>query len=187
MRLETERLVLRPWEDRDRAPLAAIMGDPHVRRFYPRTLSPAEASAEIDLALERARTNGFHFQAAELRQGGALAGLIGIGVVPDATRAAIPSHPRVEIGWLLGQQFWGQGLAPEGARAWLDYAWTALAVPDIVAFTAAINQPSQRVMQKLGMRRDPADDFEHPKLPPGHPLRPHVVYRIGNPTPSGQR
>ena len=187
MRLETERLILREWQDGDRAPMAAILGDPQVRRFYPRALTREETDAEIDLALEKARISGFHFQAAELKANGTLAGLIGIGIIPDATRAAIPGNPEVEIGWVLGQQFWGLGLAPEGARAWLDYAWTVLALSEVVAFTAAINLPSQRVMHKIGMQRDPADDFAHPKLAPGHPLRPHVLYRIETPIPAAQR
>jgi len=178
--LTTERLILRPWEDRDRAAMAAIHGDPHVRRFYPSVPAPEEVNADIDLAIERARANGFHFQAAELRDGGALVGLIGLGVVPERTRAAIPSHPQVEIGWVLGQEFWGQGLAPEGARAWLDYAWS-IGLPEIVAFTARLNLPSQRVMEKLGMTRDHADDYDHPSIPQGHKLRPHVVYRMQTP------
>lgn len=182
MKLETERLILRPWEDRDRAALAEIQGDAHVRRFFPRVMTREEVEADIDAAREKARLNGFHFQAAELKETGAFVGLIGLGVIPDATRAAIPSHPRVEIGWVIGKQYWGQGLAPEGARAWLDHAW-AIGLPEVVAFTAHINLPSQRVMQKLGMIHDPSDSFEHPKVPDGHPLRPHVVYRKRNPGP----
>ncbi len=181
MRLETERLLLRGWEDRDRAPLAAIMTDPQARRFYPRTLTADETSAEIDFALERTRTVGFHFQATELKRSGMLAGLIGLGAIPDATRAAIPGRPQVEIGWLLDRRFWGQGLAPEGASAWLDHAWNVLGLPEVVAFTAAINLPSQRVMEKIGMPRDRTSDFDHPKLSSGHPLRPHVLYRIARP------
>jgi RimJ/RimL family protein N-acetyltransferase len=180
--LTTDRLILRPWEDRDRAAMAAIHGDPQVRRFFLKVSTPEEVDADIDLAIERARMNGFHFQAAELKGSGELAGLIGIGMVPEPTRAAIPSHPQVEIGWVLGREFWGQGLAPEGARAWLDYAWS-IGLPEIVAFTARLNLPSQRVMEKLGMTRDHADDYEHPSIPEGHKLRPHRVYRIRNPRP----
>ena len=182
--LTTARLVLRPWEDRDRAPMARIQGDPEVRRFYRKVLTPDEVNADIDLAIERARTNGFHFQAAELKDGGRLIGLIGLGVIPDATRAAIPSHPRVEIGWVLAPEFWGRGLAPEGARAWLDHAWH-LGLPEVVAFTARLNRPSQRVMEKIGMTRSHADDFDHPSIPDGHPLRPHVLYRLRNPKTQG--
>jgi len=180
MKLETERLILRPWEERDRAPMAGIHGDPHVRRFFPKVLTPEETTADIDLAIERARTNGFHFQAAELKETGELIGLIGLGFVPDATKEAIPSHPNVEIGWVIGSKFWGKGLAPEAARAWLAHAWS-LGLPEVVAFTARLNLPSQRVMQKIGMVYDPADDYFHPKIPEGHPLRPHVLYRARNP------
>jgi RimJ/RimL family protein N-acetyltransferase len=180
VRLETDRLVLRPWEDRDRLPLARIMGDAHVRRFYPRVLTPEEASAEIDAALAKVAAHGFHFQAAESKADGSLVGLLGLGAVPEDMRAAIPRHPEVEIGWVLAAQHWGQGLAPEGAAAWLQHAWS-LGLPEVVAFTAAINLPSQRVMQKIGMLRDPADDFNHPRIAEGHPLRPHVLYRIVSP------
>ncbi|HTJ57048.1 MAG TPA: GNAT family N-acetyltransferase [Devosiaceae bacterium] len=181
IRLETERLILRPWENRDREPLARILGDPHVRRFYPAVATPAETSAQIDAAIAKAEANGFHLQAAELKATGALIGLIGIGVIPDETRAAIPGHPRVEIGWQLDKAVWGQGLAPEGARAWLDYAFRVAGLDEVVAFTAAINLASQRVMEKIGMARDPADDFNHPRVATGHVLRPHVLYRMANP------
>jgi len=176
--LETERLILRPWADADRVPLAAILGDPVVRRFYPAVATPEETGAQIDNAIARAAENGFHMQAAELRETGRLVGLIGIGVIPDATRAAINGHPRVEIGWQLDKAVWGRGLAPEGARAWLEFGFGTLRLPEIVAFTAAINQPSRRVMEKLGMTRDPADDFDHPRVPEGSPLRRHVLYRM---------
>ena len=180
IRLTTDRLVLRPWEDRDRAPLAAILGDAHVRRFYPSVATAEQTNAQIDASIEKSRQYGFHFQAAELRATGVLIGLIGIGIIPDAVRDAIPGRPEVEIGWQLDQAVWGQGLAPEGARAWLDFGFNRLRLPQIVAFTAALNLPSQRVMEKLGMRRDPSDDFQHPNLAEGHALRPHVVYRIAN-------
>lgn len=182
MRIETDRLILRSWQERDRAPLAAVLGDPEVRRFYPTTLTPEQASAQIDRSIEKAAAVGFHFGAAELKSTGQFVGLIGLGYIPDETRAAIRGQPEVEIGWQFDRAFWGQGLAPEGAGAWLDYGFQTLDLPEIVAFTYAGNLPSQRVMAKIGMTRDPAADFEHPKLAPGHPLRPHVVYRIASPT-----
>jgi RimJ/RimL family protein N-acetyltransferase len=180
MHLATERLILRPWADQDRAALAAIQSDPHVRRFFPRTMTPVEVEADIDLAIASAAANGFHFQAAELKENGRLAGLTGLGVVPEATRAAIPSRPAVEIGWVLDKEFWGQGLAVEGASAWLEYAWS-IGLPEVAAFTSKINLPSQRVMQKLGMTYISSDDFGHPKIPADHPLSAHVVYRIAKP------
>lgn len=180
MILNTERLILRPWDDRDRDAMIAIQGDAQVRRFYPKVMSPDEVNEDIDRAIERARTNGFHWQAAELKESDQLIGLIGLGIVPDKIREAIPSRPRVEIGWVIGKQFWGKGFAPEGARAWLDYAWS-IGLPEVVAFTAKLNTPSQRVMQKINMAYDPSDDYHHPTIPKGHPLRPHLVYRKRNP------
>lgn len=179
--LETERLILRPWRDDDRAPLAAIFGDAEVRRFYPSVLTPEETSAQIDRVMAAMERNGFHFAAAELKSTGRLIGFIGLGVTPDHLREAIPGHPRVEIGWQLDKAVWGQGLAPEGARAWLDYGWNTLKLEEIVAFTAAINRPSQRVMEKLGMTHNAADDFDHPGLQPGDRLLAHVLYRIKAP------
>lgn len=181
MRIETDRLILRAWQERDRAPLAAVLGDPEVRRFYPTTLTPEQASAQIDRSIEKAAAVGFHFGAAELKSTGQFVGLIGLGYIPDETRAAIRGQPEVEIGWQFDRAFWGQGLAPEGARVWLDYGFQTLGLPEIVAFTYAGNLPSQRVMAKIGMTRDPAADFEHPKLAPGHRLRHYVVYRISGP------
>lgn len=183
MRLETERLILRPWEERDRAPLAAILGDPEVRRFYPSVLTPEQANAQLDFALDRQATAGFHFGAAELKSTGRFVGLLGLAYVPDETRAVLNGNPSVEIGWQFDRSVWGQGLAPEGARAWLDYGFAALDLPEIVAFTFRDNLPSQRVMAKIGMSHNPADDFEHPRLEPGHKLRPHVLYRVNPAAP----
>ncbi len=180
MIIETERLILRPWQEADREAYAVLMGDPQVRRFYPSVLTPAEADAQFDRHLEMQAQNRFHFRAATLRENGAFVGLIGIGLVGEVIRNAIPTHPEVEIGWVFNADFWGKGLAPEGARACLDHAWQ-LGLPEIVAFTAAINQPSQRVMVKIGMIRDPDADYEHPLVPKDHPIRAHVLYRIANP------
>ncbi len=180
MKLETERLVLRPWEERDRESLIALQGDPRVRRYFPAVPGREQVSRDFDAALEKARQNGFHFGSARLRQNDDFVGLLGIGVIPDDVRDAIPDSPRVEIGWVLAERFWGQGLAPEGALAWLDHAWS-VGLDEIVAFTAERNRPSQRVMEKIGMVRDRSADFPHPRIAEGHPLRPHVLYRIANP------
>jgi len=181
VRLETERLILRSWESRDHAPLAAVLGDPEVRRFYPAIATPEQTRAQLDLSIARQAAIGFHFGAAEFKSTGQFVGLVGLGYIPEPTRAAIRGQPAVEIGWQFDKAFWGQGLAPEGARGWLNYGFTTLGLPEIVAFTFAGNLPSQRVMAKIGMVRDADADFEHPGLAPGHPLRPHVLYRITNP------
>jgi RimJ/RimL family protein N-acetyltransferase len=179
MRLETERLILRPWEDRDRAPLARILGDPDVRRFYPAPATPAEVEATIDSCIARTARDGFCFAAAELKADGKLVGFIGLGRLSETMRTVIASE--VEIGWQTDKAYWGRGLAPEAARAWLGYAWDVLKLPEVVAFTFEGNRPSRRVMEKIGMAHDPAGDFLNPNLPEGHRLRPHVLYRITNP------
>lgn len=166
------------WQDTDRPQLAAILGDAEVRRFYPKVLTPEETNQLIDHAIACASEDGFSFFAAELKQTGRLAGWLGLGRIPTDTRAALRGMPEVEIGWQFDKSLWGQGLAPEGARAWLDYGFGILGLAEIVAFTYAGNAPSRRVMEKLGMVRNPQDDFEYPRLPSGHHLRPHVLYRI---------
>lgn len=177
---ETERLILRPWEDGDRQPLKAILGDPTVRRFYPAPATPEEVDAQIDNAILQAKQEGFHWQAVELKSSGELVGLLGLARLSPLMQSFTKGE--VEIGWQFGKQFWGQGLAPEAARAWLDHAWSVLKLPQVIAYTAAINLPSQRVMEKIGMTKVPNGAFDHPKIDEGHPLRPHVVYRIANPT-----
>lgn len=181
MIIESERLVLRPWQEGDRDAYAALMGDPHVRRFYPSALSRSEADTQIERHLSMQALNPLHFRAAFLRDNGAFVGMIGLATIEEAFRSAIPTHPELEIGWVFNSAYWGQGLATEGARAFFDAAWT-LGIPEIVAFTAHINKPSQRVMEKAGMTRDLEADFEHPAVATDHPLRPHVLYRISNPS-----
>ena len=178
MRLETERLILREWEDRDRPLYAEIIADPEVRRFFSSVGTRADADTGIDRAIARLAQHGFTFLAVERKSDAALIGMLGMAPCNDLLRAAIPSHPEVEIGWQFARRFWGQGFAPEGARAMLDFAWSVLRLPEVVAITTPSNLPSQRVMQKIGMVRDPADDFLHPEVEVDHPLRPHVLYRI---------
>ncbi len=181
MRLETERLVLRSWEERDRLPLATVLGDAEGRRFYPKALTTEEASAQFDSILKRQTEHGFCFGAAELKADVSFVGMVGLGMIGEPLRTALRGNPPVEIGWQLHRSVWGQGLAPEAAKAWLAWGFANLRLDEIVAFTFEGNLPSQRVMEKLGMTRDPADDFLHPGLPEGHPLRPHVLYRIARP------
>ncbi len=176
MKLQTERLILREWRDEDRDDYAALTGDPQVRRFYPTVLTRAEADEQMNRHLAMQSENPFHFRAVTTLDG-TFVGTVGMAYIADPVRTTIPTHPEIEIGWLVHTRFWGQGLAPEAALACLAQAWQ-LGLSEIVAFTAAINTPSQRVMEKIGMTRDPAADYEHPFMPEGHPLRPHVLYRI---------
>jgi RimJ/RimL family protein N-acetyltransferase len=181
VRLKTERLLLRPFERRDHAAYAAINADPETMRYFEAPFSRAESDASIQRSHEGLAKKGFHFLAAELKSTGELAGVIGIGRFDEITREAIPGHPEVEIGWRLAPHLWGQGLAPEGALACIDHAWQVLHLPELVAITTEHNAPSRRVMDKIGMHYVPTADFDHPRVPPGSPVRRHVVYRIVNP------
>jgi ribosomal-protein-alanine N-acetyltransferase len=174
--LRTERLVLRRWRDEDRAPFAALNADAEVMRHLPAPLTRAESDAMVDRIEARFAETGFGLWAAETPA----LGFIGfVGLAWQSFPA--PFTPAVEVGWRLARAAWGRGLAPEAARAVVADGFARLAVDEIVSMTATTNLASQRVMQKIGMTRDPADDFEHPNVPEGDPLRPHVLYRLARP------
>ncbi len=172
--LETERLILRRWRHDDREPFAEINADPRVMRFFPSTLTRAQSDALVDKIEHHFARHEFGPCAVELRDGGIFAGFIGLSV-PSFHAAFTPC---VEIGWRLAPALWGQGLATEGARAVVKYGFEVLQLKEIVSFTVPANIASRRVMEKLGMTRDECDDFDHPQLPPTHPLRRHVLYRL---------
>lgn len=142
--------------------------------FFPACLTRAESDAVIDRIEAHFRQHSFGLWAAELRQSGELAGFIGLAVPRFTTHFT----PCVEIGWRLGARFWGQGLATEGAREAMRYGFEEARLSEIVSFTVAQNLRSTRVMEKLGMRRDRAGDFDHPLIAAGRPLRRHVLYRV---------
>jgi len=181
--LRTQRLTLRGWQEGDLAPFAALNADPEVRRFFPSTLSREESDASVAEFQKDFAAHGFGFWAVDLneselalpRTNGRFIGFIGIKATP------FESHftPAVEIGWRLARDVWGKGYAPEGARAVLKFAFDDLPEPleEIVSLTATINLPSRRVMEKIGMTHDEADDFDHPSVDGGR-LQRHVLYRI---------
>jgi ribosomal-protein-alanine N-acetyltransferase len=105
------------------------------------------------------------------------------------TWARFSAHftPCVEVGWRLAFEHWGHGYATEAARLALDHGFGTLALPEVVSFTSATNHRSRAVMERLGMRRDPKDDFDYPSFPEGHPLRRHVLYRLGSESYLGRR
>lgn len=172
--IQSERLLLRPWEERDREPFARMNADPRVMEFFPALLSAQESNAGIDRFQASIRERGFGFWAAELREERRFIGFIGLAV-PNMTTHFMPC---VEIGWRLDAEHWGRGLATEGAKAAVRYAFDVLDLDALVSFTVPTNVRSRRVMEKIGMTHDPADDFDHPNIPEGHPLRRHVLYRL---------
>jgi RimJ/RimL family protein N-acetyltransferase len=182
VRLETERLILREWRDADRAPYASFNADPEVRRyFYPETKSASECDGMIDRMIAALAGDGFGFLAVERKSDGAFIGETGLTPIDQLTRDAMHRPGDVEIGWQFGRPYWGQGYATEAARAWLAHAFDVLALPELVSLGCTGNLASRRIMEKLGMSRDPQHDFEDPTVPEGHWQRPHVIYRIANP------
>lgn len=175
--LHTDRLLLRPWGHADREPFAALNADPEVMRHFPSTLTRADSDAFVDRVVAGLDDRGWGLWAVEVTATGDFAGFVGLN---PATFVA-PFTPAVEIGWRLGRPFWGQGIASEAARAVLEHAFGPLGLVEVVSFTTTTNLASQRVMQRIGMGRDPADDFDHPAIPEGHLLRRHVLYRIARP------
>ncbi len=169
--LTTQRLILRPWRDDDAEPFVAMSADPLVMRH----LLPMDRARSIDwIERQKAheREHGFCFWAVEIPGLLPLAGAIGLYTVAPP----MPCAPAVEIGWRLVPAAWGRGYAEEAARASLDFGF-ARGIPEIVAFTVTANTSSWGLMERLGMTRDPADDFDHPRLEPGHALRRHILYR----------
>jgi len=175
--IRTERLLLRRWRDEDRAPFAAINADPEVTALLSGPLDAAGSDALIGRIEDGFERRGFGLWAVEVVGAAPLVGFTGMSVPRFETHFT----PCVEIGWRLAAAHWGHGYATEAARAVLTHAWDAVALDEVVSFTTAGNERSRAVMARLGMRRDPADDFDHPALPPGHVLRRHVLYRIARP------
>jgi RimJ/RimL family protein N-acetyltransferase len=172
--LETERLILRRWRIEDREPFAQMNGDPAVMEFFPAPLTPEESDRLVDRIEAHLARHGFVVWAAERKADRDYLGYIGLAV----PRFEAHFTPCVEIGWRLKRTCWGQGLATEGARAAARYGFEALGLPELVSFTVPANSRSRRVMEKIGMTRNPDDDFDHPDLPEGHTLRRHVLYRL---------
>jgi RimJ/RimL family protein N-acetyltransferase len=176
--IRTDRLYLRRWVPGDRAPFAAINADPRVMEHFPSVLSRDDSdalAARIEAHFDR---YGFGLWAVEIPGIAPFAGFVGLSV-PE-----FEAHftPCVEIGWRLGAAHWRRGYATEAARAALAFGFDTLGLEEIVSFTVADNLRSRRVMERIGMHRNPADDFDHPALSEGDPLRRHVMYRMTRPT-----
>lgn len=174
LELPTERLRLRRWRESDRQPFAALNADPVVMEFLPALLTTAESDAMVDRIETAFDERGFGLFAVEVVATRSFAGFVGLWP------ATFEAHftPAVEVGWRLAHEHWGHGYATEAADAALSDGFDRMQFDEIVSFTAVINERSQRVMQRLAMTHDPADDFDHPTLPEGDRLRRHVLYRL---------
>lgn len=173
--IETGRLILRPWREADQAPFAALNADPEVMRHFPRLLTREESDALADRIMTRMVERGWGSFAVEVKGGDPFIGFVG----PNVPSYEIPCGPCVEVGWRLARTAWGRGYATEAARAAVGFAFERLGLAEVVSFTVPGNTRSRAVMERLGMTRDPADDFDHPLIAAGHPLCRHVLYRLG--------
>lgn len=174
LEVRTERLWLRPWRDEDVEFLAAMNADARVMEHFPALLSRQETEEQMARLRAHFAQHGWGLWALEVPGVTPFAGFVGLNTVPFTA----PFTPAVEVGWRLAPERWGYGYATEGARAALGVAFHQLGLAEVVSFTVPANVRSRRVMERLGMHHAPADDFEHPRLPPGHPLRRHVLYRL---------
>jgi len=183
--LRTERLLLRRWRPADREPFAALNADPEVMEHFPARLTRAESDAFVDRIESGFAAHGFGLWALEVARPGERAGeFIGFAGLSVPSFEA-PFMPAVEIGWRLARPAWGHGYASEAARRALRAAFHDYGLPEVVSFTTVTNERSQAVMRRIGMTHDPADDFDHPRLPVGHRLQRHVLYRAARPAAPG--
>jgi ribosomal-protein-alanine N-acetyltransferase len=175
--LRTERLILREWRPEDREPFAALNSDPRVMECMPALLPRAQSDALARRSEQHFAKHGFGPWAVEVPDVAPFVGFVGLSV------PAFDAHftPCVEIGWRLAAEHWGHGYATEAALASARFAFDELEMTELVSFTTPQNVRSRAVMRRIGMTHDEADDFDHPRLPPGHRLRRHVLYRLTRP------
>ena len=174
--LRTERLLLRQWQETDLEPFAELNADPEVMTYFPSMLTRERSDAlarDISYSIEE---HGWGLWAVEVVDGAGFVGFVGL----NEPRFEAHFMPAVEVGWRLARAHWGYGYATEAARAAVDFGWQ-LGLDEIVAMVAPANVRSRRVAERLGMTRDPADDFDHPRVPTG-PLQRHVLYRLERPS-----
>lgn len=171
--LRTDRLTLRAWRDTDRDPFAAMNADPDVMEHFPAPLSRTESDTMIDRAIAIWAEGGPCWWALETLEGEFI-GFVGL------YRPTFEAHftPCTEIGWRLAKHAWGQGYATEAATAALSWGFHTLKLAEIVSFTVPQNHRSRRVMVNLGMRHDPDDDWDHPRLMECPRMKRHVLYRL---------
>lgn len=170
--IETDRLILRPWQNSDFLSFAEMSQDQEVMRYFPNLLSKSESDALANQIQSLIDLQDWGFWAIELKATGEFIGFTGLHHQPDKFEFS----PCTEIGWRLKQSAWGKGFAYEAAKASLDFGFNTLNLDEIVAFTAQLNLPSQKLMQRLGMHKK--QNFEHPDVAETSPLKMHVCYVI---------
>jgi ribosomal-protein-alanine N-acetyltransferase len=173
-RVETARLLLREFLDRDRESFAALNGDARVMEHFPGRLTREESDAFVDRIGQRWAEDNVGLWAVERRGDDSFLGFVGLA--PPSFEADFT--PCVEVGWRLAVDAWGHGYATEAARAAMAFGFDERGLDEILSWTVPANVRSRAVMERIGMTRDPADDFDHPNIAVGSPLRRHVLYRL---------
>lgn len=171
--LTTPRLSLRQWRDADLEPFAALNSDAEVMRHFVAPMTRAQSDEFASVVHATIAQQGWGLWAVEVQGGAPFIGFVGL----NRPNFEAPFMPAVEVGWRLARPYWGSGYATEAARAAVAFGFDELDLAEIVSFTVPANDRSRRVMERLAMTRDPAEDFDHPRVPEG-PIRRHVLYRL---------
>ena len=174
--LETARLLMREWRDSDLEPFAEMNADPELMRYFPKLHTREESDEMVSRIRQHFNDHGYGLWAIELDGIAPFIGFVGLAI------PTFEAHftPCVEVGWRLARAHWGNGYATEAAKRAVAFGFSELGLREIVSLTVPANTPSRRVMERIGMQRDPNDDFDHPRLPEGHALQRHVLYRLAN-------
>jgi RimJ/RimL family protein N-acetyltransferase len=173
--VETDRLLMRRWRDSDREPFAELNSDPDTMRFFPKTMTRAESDALVDELEARFERQGFGLWALEIAATGEFIGFTGLNPMPEG----VPGAGGMEVGWRLAKSAWHHGYATEAATAARDLAFDDIGLPELWSMTSVLNEPSMAVMRRIGMVE--VARFEHPSVPVGHHIRPHVAYHLDRP------
>ena len=175
--LKTKRLILRPWNQEDFEPFAQLNADSRMMEYFPALLTKAESNERAKTNKKKIEDDGWGKWAVSIQGSTEFIGMIGLFKLEKKT-FQVPFCPAVAVVWNIAVQHWGKGYATEGAKAAIEYAFQTLEFEEIVAFTVPQNARSRRVMEKIGMRYDPKDDFHHPNIPAENRFSRQVLYRI---------
>ena len=169
--IRTERLLMRRWRESDREPFADLNADPLTMVYFPETLDRGASDELADRIESRFDRLGYGLWALETAETGQFIGFTGLSPMPDD----VPGAGGTEVGWRLSRHAWHRGYATEAAKAALNVAFWGVGMTEIWSMTAVLNEPSQAVMRRIGLRE--VARFDHPRVPEGHPLRPHVTFQ----------
>lgn len=160
------------WEESDKEPFAKMNANEEVMRYFPKALGPEESDQFVHRIQEHFKENGYGLWVVEIKDTKEFIGTIGFLIATFEAEFT----PCVEIGWRLDNKYWNKGYATEGAKACLGYGFNELNFERVYSFTAVINEPSENVMNKIGLEK--VGRFLHPRVEEGSSLKPHVLYKI---------